>query len=128
MSGYPHLSFAWIVLGYSFDNERLWLPEIGLFGLIVLCSQGVNWIGLKKLGERANITDAEVLEDIAEARTCEDCQVCHWQISLSGGYLSSIVQIVAMIGIRRIVHWNSNLPVVHHLSGITDRTVGSGIP
>jgi hypothetical protein len=100
---------------------------LAFFGLIVFCSQGVNGIGLKQLGERANITDAEVLEDIAEARMCEDCQVCHWRISLSGGYLNSIVQIVAMIGIRRIVHWNSNLPVVHHLSGITHRTVGSGI-
>ena len=50
---------------------------LAFFGLVALCSQGVNGIELKILGQRANITDTEVLEDIAEARTCKDCQVCH---------------------------------------------------
>lgn len=41
------------------------------------------------LVKRANVTDTEVLEDIAEARTCEDCQVCYLGDSFCFGQVIS---------------------------------------
>ena len=49
--------------------------KLSLLGLLVVALRGVCGTDLTLLGERSNITDTEVLEDIAEARTCADCQV-----------------------------------------------------
>jgi hypothetical protein len=41
----------------------------------IVAALGLNESNLKAFQRRANITDIEVLEAIAEARTCDDCQV-----------------------------------------------------
>ena len=50
---------------------------LAILGLFVAGSRGVGGKDFTILSKRANITDEEMLEDIAEARTCADCQVSY---------------------------------------------------
>jgi hypothetical protein len=47
-----------------------------IFGATARSERGPN-----RFDKRANVTDTEVLEDIAQARTCEDCQVCYYELA-----------------------------------------------